>query len=68
MQSFGRDVVRYWQLLAPKEIRQYNAHAAPKKIDSSPSNSSQNTAAPQWMNKKGKMWNPENDNVCQCVC
>ena len=60
MQSFGRDVVRYWQLFAAKEKRQYIAHDAPTKNDSSPSNSSQNTA-PQWMNKKGKMRNPEND-------
>ena len=68
MRSFGRDVVSYWQLFAPKENRQYRAHDAPMKIDSSPSNSSQNTAAPQWMNKKGKMRNPENDNMCVSVC
>lgn len=68
MPSFGRDVVHYWQLFTPKENRQYNAHDAPMKIDSSPSNSSQNTTAPQCTNKKGKMRNPENDNMCVSVC
>ena len=68
MPGFGRDVVRYWQLFAPKENRQYNAHDAPMKIDSSPTNSSQNTTAPQCTNKKGKMRNPESDNMCVSVC